>query len=145
MLNDTVWVLPVDAKTREAFEWLADEIEEQGGTAFLWEAQSLSAGQDRAIVQQFRTEADARYSTIAASAGAIRRAAIGPSRRRLPAQLAHALRQLRGLDRALRMERRRDYFRAPGRGLAEAAVQDAIREVEAHLSLREGARDAVGH
>jgi hypothetical protein len=31
VLHDSVWVLPADAKTREAFEWLAEEIEEQGG------------------------------------------------------------------------------------------------------------------
>jgi NAD(P)-dependent dehydrogenase (short-subunit alcohol dehydrogenase family) len=33
LLNDAIWVLPADAKTREAFEWLAEEIGEQGGTA----------------------------------------------------------------------------------------------------------------
>jgi hypothetical protein len=31
LLHDSVWILPADAKTREAFEWLAEEIEEQGG------------------------------------------------------------------------------------------------------------------
>ncbi len=145
LLHDAVWVLPADAKTREAFEWLADEIEEQGGTAFVWEAQSLAADQDRGIVQRFRTEADERYSTIASSAGAIRRAALRRSRRLRPAQITQALRQLRGLDRAFRQERRRDYFRAPGRDLTETAVQDAIRDLEARLSPLEGARDALGH
>jgi hypothetical protein len=145
LLHDAVWVLPADAKTREAFEWMADEIEEQGGTAFVWEAQSLSAEQDRGIIQRFRTEADERYSAIASSAGAIRRAALGRSRRLRLAHITQALRQLRGLDRAFRLERRRDYFRAPGRAGAEAAVLDAIRDLEARLTLREGARDALGH
>src|SRR5437868_11906562 len=58
LLHDSVWILPADAKTREAFEWLAGEIEEHGGTAFTWEAQSLSAEQDRQVVAQFRAEAD---------------------------------------------------------------------------------------
>src|SRR5687767_4891841 len=58
VLHDAVWLLPADARTREAFEWLAEEIEEQGGTAFLWEASSFGTTQDSAIVAEFRTEAD---------------------------------------------------------------------------------------
>ncbi len=145
LLHDAVWVLPADAKTREAFEWLADEIEEQGGSAFVWEAQGLSADQDYGIVQRFRAEADERYAAIASSAGAIRRTALGRSRRLRSSQVAQAVRQLRGLDRAFRLERRRDYFRASGRALAEAAVQTAIRDLETGLTPLEGARDALGH
>ena len=145
LLHDTVWILPADAKTREAFEWLAEEIEEQGGTALTWEAQSLSADQDRRVVQQFRSEADERYEELAASARAIRRAAIGRRRRVRSGQLAQAIRQLRGLDRALRLERRRDYFRAPGRVAAEAVLEESMRELEMHLPPSEGARGALGH
>ena len=145
LLHDSVWVLPADAKTREAFEWLAEEIEEQGGTALTWEAQSLSADQDRRLVQQFRSEADERYEELAASAKAIRRAAIGRRRNLQSGQLAQAIRQLRGLDRALRLERRRDYFRAPGRVAAEAVLEESVRELEAHLGPNEGARGALGH
>jgi len=144
LLHDSVWVLPADAKTREAFEWLAEEIEEQGGTALTWEAQSLSADQDRSIVQRFRAEADERYEGLAASARQIRRAALARTKLR-PARMSQAVRQLRGLERALRLERRRDYFRAPGRGAADAAVREAIQGLEERLSPKEGVRDAVGH
>jgi hypothetical protein len=41
MLHDGLWTLPADAKTREDFEWLAEEIEERGGRAMLWESRSL--------------------------------------------------------------------------------------------------------
>src|SRR5262245_277415 len=143
LLHDAVWVLPADAKTREAFEWLAEEIEEQGGTALTWKAQGLSADQDRRVVQQFRSEADERYESLAASAKAIRRAAVGRRRKLQAGQLTQAIRQLRGLERALRLERRRDYFGAPGRIAAEAAVRDAIQDLESRLSLNEGARDAL--
>src|SRR6266542_594121 len=51
LLHDAVWVLPADAKTREAFEWLAEEIGEQGGTAFVWEALSLDEPQNRERVR----------------------------------------------------------------------------------------------
>src|SRR3954451_16070345 len=72
LIHDAVWVLPADAKTREAFEWLAEEIEEQGGTAWVWEAASLSAAQDREAVERFRREADARYAQLGHSAQGIR-------------------------------------------------------------------------
>ena len=145
LLHDSVWILPADAKTREAFEWLAEEIEEQGGTALTWEAQSLSADQDRSTVQRFRAEAEERYAGLAASAKAIRRAALGHRRRLQPTQIGQAVRQLRGLERALRLERRRDYFRASGRIAADAAVQEAIQDLEERLSPNEGVRDALGH
>jgi hypothetical protein len=145
LLHDSVWILPADAKTREAFEWLAEEIEEQGGTALTWEAQSLSADQDRRVVQQFRAEADERYAALAASAKSIRRAGLGRRKHPHPTQVAQAIRQLQGLERALRLERRRDYFRAHGRTAADAAVQDAIRELEGRVALEGGVRDALGH
>jgi hypothetical protein len=145
LLHDSVWILPADAKTREAFEWLAEEIEEHGGTALTWEAQSLSADQDRRVVQQFRAEADERYAGLAASAKAIRRAGLGRRRKLRSTQIGQAIRQLRGLERALRLERRRDYFRAPGRVAADAAVRDALQDLEGRLTPPEGVRDALGH
>lgn len=150
LVHDAVWMLPADAKTREAFEWLAEEIEEQGGTAWVWEGAGLSAAQDRAAVESFRREADARYAAIGASAEAIRDATLRRQRRGgrpRPASesgLAHGVRQLRGLERALRLERRRDYFRAPGRDPAARLVRDAIAALEAATPAGQGARRALG-
>jgi hypothetical protein len=151
LVHDAVWMLPADAKTREAFEWLADEIAEQGGTAWIWEAAGLSPAQDREAVEQFRRDADARYTEIGQTARSIRDAAVRGGRRGKrarspsPTVLAHAVRQLRGLDRALRLERRRDYFRAAGRIPATELVSSAIAELEAQLEpASEGAARAVG-
>jgi len=145
LLHDAVWVLPADPATREAVEWLAQEIEEQGGTAFAWEAASLGREQDRDLARRFREEADARYVEIARSARAIRSAALRRRSSRRPASLAaQALRQLRGLERALREERRRDWFRAPGRGEAEQAVRAAASELEMRRPAERGGARAVG-
>jgi hypothetical protein len=152
LVHDAVWMLPADAKTREAFEWLAEEIEEQGGTAWIWEAVGLSPAQDREAVERFRREADARYAEIGTSAQAIRDAALGGRRRGerarplSPAVRAHAVRQLRGLERALRLERRRDYFRAGGRAASAALVSAAIAELEPERPTpsAEGATRALG-
>ena len=151
LVHDAVWMLPAEAATREAFEWLAQEIDEQGGTAWVWEAAGLSPDQDREAVELFRRDADARYAEIGASARAIRDAALGGRRRgnrvRPPAsaERTHAVRQLRGLERALRLERRRDYFRAAGRSAAAAQVEAAIAELEAGSTPpAEGAARALG-
>ncbi len=147
LLNDAIWVLPADARTGEAFEWLAEEVAEQGGSAFVWEVTSLDGPQDREIIRRFRVEADARYDGLARAVRDIERA-LGRTRRRasLP-QLQTALRQLRGLERGLRLERRRDYFRAPGRVVAEMAVSAAVAMVESRLSLthQKGGGHAVDH
>jgi hypothetical protein len=133
LLHDAVWVLPAAAETREAFEWLAEEIAEQDGTAFVWEATSFDEPQNRELARRFRAEADARYAALAQSARDLQRAA----RRTRPRSALHerpaALRQLRGLERALRLERRRDYFRAAGRVKASAAVTAALSALDAPL------------
>jgi hypothetical protein len=142
LLHDAVWVLPADPRTREAFEWLAEEIEEHGGTAWTWEAVGLSAAQDRALAERFREGADARYAEIAESARAIHSAATRRRRRRgsgpASATAAQAVRQLKGLDRALRLESRRDYFRANGRAPAVQAVAMALEDLEARVEPESG-------
>jgi ChrB-like protein len=137
LLHDAVWVLPEDAKTREAFEWLTEEISEQGGTAFVWEALSLDEPQNRELVHRFRAEADTRYAALAHSARKILRTAARSRRGAARIDARAALRHLKGLERALRLERRRDYFRAPGRADAETAVATAIAAFE---TPRPGAR-----
>jgi len=151
LLHDAIWILPDDPRTREAFEWLAQEVEEQGGSAFVWQGTALSREQDRQLVDRFRREANARYAEIASSAQAIRDAALR-GRRRAQARppphpiLTHALRQLRGLERALRLERRRDYFRAPGRVTATSTVEALVAELSrlTSPSPKEGTARALG-
>jgi hypothetical protein len=149
LIHDAVWVLPADAKTREACEWLAEEIEEQGGTAWIWEAGG-SAVQDRALIERFRRDADERYAELAVSAGRIRNAALRgrrPGRHARPRDadaVSHALRQLRGVERALRLEGRRDYFRAGGRAAAAVAVAEALAALEAQeVGISPGGKGAL--
>ena len=145
MMHDGLWVLPNDAKTREDFEWLAEEIEERGGSVMLWEAGSLARGQDSAVVLKFHTEAEARYANIAHAA---RKLVLTGKRRGSAAQsVEKAMQQLRGLERTLRLERRRDYFRAPGRQQAEETVQAAATRIRSRTATRAPERrlHAVGN
>jgi hypothetical protein len=64
LLHDAVWVLPATPWTREQFQWLAVEIGELGGEAYLWEAHLLLNGQADALMQQFQAHVDAAYREI---------------------------------------------------------------------------------
>jgi hypothetical protein len=145
MLHDGLWVLPNDAKTREDFEWLAEEIEERGWSVMLWEARSLPGGQDSAVVLRFRAEAEERYASIAHAATKL--AAKGKRRGSAAQSVEKAMQQLRGLERTLRLERRRDYFRAPGRQQAEETVQAAAAKIRSWAAPRMRGRrlHAVAH
>ncbi len=64
LLHDAVWVLPATAWTREQFQWLAVEIGELGGEAYLWESRLLLNGQADTLAQQFQVRVDAVYQEV---------------------------------------------------------------------------------
>jgi hypothetical protein len=64
LLHDAVWVLPATPWTREQFQWLAVEIGELEGEAYLWESHLLLNGQSDALEQQFQARVDAAYQEI---------------------------------------------------------------------------------
>jgi hypothetical protein len=64
LLHDAVWVLPATPSTREQFQWLAMEIGELEGEAYLWESHLLMSGQADALVQQFQARVDSVYQEI---------------------------------------------------------------------------------
>lgn len=64
LLHDAVWVLPATAWTREQFQWLAVEIGELDGEAFLWESHLVLHGQSETLIQQFQARVNASYQEI---------------------------------------------------------------------------------
>ena len=64
LLHDAVWMLPATPWTREQFQWLAVEIGELEGEAYLWESHLLLNGQADALAQQFQARVDATYQEI---------------------------------------------------------------------------------
>ena len=64
LLHDSVWVLPDLPRTAEQIQWLAAEIEERGGNAFYWRANSLLGTQEESIVHQFQEQVDTVYSDL---------------------------------------------------------------------------------
>src|SRR5919108_5774200 len=64
LLHEAIWVLPDLPRTAEQIQWLAAEIEEMGGHAFYWRANSLLRAQEESIVHQFQEQVDAVYSDL---------------------------------------------------------------------------------
>ena len=106
--------LPLTDQTREHFEWLAEGISEAGGEATVWLAEPAAKAHGATLLRDFQTARRAEYAALA-SAAERAQAETGPTRRRTLGRLRRELRRIRA----------RDYFGAPGRREAEAAV-DAL-------------------
>ena len=101
-LVDGVVALPLDARTREALEWLAQAVEEANGEATIWLAEPATTAQDRRLVEQMQAIVGSEYVELAAEARSV--ATRGGSGR---------ARTLGRLRRELRRIRQRDYFGSP--------------------------------
>jgi len=64
LLHEAVWVLPDLPRTAEQVQWLTAEIEEMGGEAYSWRANTILRENDEAITQQFNEQVDAVYSDL---------------------------------------------------------------------------------
>jgi hypothetical protein len=113
-IADGVVALPLDARTRERFDWLAQEVIENGGDATVWFAEPGSAAQERALAAEMASTVAADYRRVIDEATAQIRE-IEATRRRTVARLRRELRRIGS----------RDYFPAPIAKQARAAV-DAL-------------------
>ena len=115
-LKNSVYVLPRRADTREDFEWLVREIRAEGGEAALCRGQFLAGISDEEIRTMFESERTSDYAAIAEEA----RSLSGDDRS------DEARDRLR---RRLEETERLDFFDAPGRAAAEAALSDRGTEL----------------
>jgi DNA-binding transcriptional regulator PaaX len=117
-LLDGLVALPLDSRTREQLEWLADEVEEADGQASIWIAESASAAQERALASRMAEAIAEEYAALIEEAASVRGA--GSAERR---------RALRRLRRQLQSITKRDYFPPPQREAARMAVEELAQEV----------------
>ena len=64
LLHDAAWVLPHTPRTRETFQWLADEARQRAGQATVWTADPLLASDGDALARAFAIRADEAYRVI---------------------------------------------------------------------------------
>ena len=117
---DGLVALPLDARTREQLEWVADEVVEAGGESSLWIAEAASGRTELDLATQMSAAVAAEYATVIAVAGAA-----------VDGSMAHRRRTVAKLRRELRRIRARDFFHPPEADLAGAAVEDLAAVVEA--------------
>jgi hypothetical protein len=122
-LSDGLVALPADARTREALEWLTDDVLAADGTAGLWVARPATLAQERDLATGMSAARAQEYRELATSA---RAAATADLQER-----ARVLRRLRSEWRAID---RRDFFPPPDREVASAALRDL-----AHAAAGDGA------
>lgn len=111
-IADGVVALPLDARTRERLDWLAEEVVESGGDASIWLAEPGSAAQERALAAQMAATVAADYARVIDEASAAAHES-ATSRRRTLARLRREVRRIGS----------RDYFPAPIAQTARAAVE----------------------
>ena len=117
-LSDGLVALPADARTREALEWLAEDVLAADGIAGLWVARPATAAQERELAAGMTAARGEEYRLLV---GACAAAAAAD-----PAERARALRRLRGEWRAIN---RRDFFPPPEREAAAAALRELAQTV----------------
>ncbi|RBQ18423.1 chromate resistance protein [Spongiactinospora rosea] len=111
-LGDGLVALPGDARTREQFDWIAEEIVAGQGTATVWLAVPGSLTQERAIAGQMQADRRAEYQTVIIAAQAATNARPG-ERSRTAGRLRAELRRIA----------RRDFFPPAERDSAHQAVR----------------------
>jgi len=113
-IGDGLAALPHDERTREQFDWLAAEIEENGGEALVWLAEASTAREQRGLEARLAAAVTEEYERLIDAARAAESHA-PTARRRALARLRRNLNEIRG----------RDYLGSPALSRAEASL-DAV-------------------
>lgn len=119
-VSDGVVALPLDARTREQLEWVAEAVVDHHGEATVWLAEPGAAAQGRALARQMSDAIDGEYERLIARAGEVARAPEGVRRRTVAA-----------LRRELARIGSRDFFPSTARDRARAAVDRIAIDLEA--------------
>lgn len=104
-LVDGLVGLPATARTREQLDWLADEVVEAGGEAWVWVARAGSEAQQRALAARMAAAVAEEYEAVLAEAESAVEA--DGATRRLVDRLRRELRRIEARDHASPAERER--------------------------------------
>jgi ChrB-like protein len=110
---DGLVALPANDRTREQFEWIADEILGASGEAFVWVARLASAAEERTLTGRMTVAVAEEYRRVIHNAVSTKEQPVQPARR----GLARLRRDLERIES-------RDFFPPPEREQARLAVRD---------------------
>jgi hypothetical protein len=112
-LSDGLVALPADTRTREQFDWIAEDITDYGGEAAVWIARPADISAEEVIVGRMSGAIAAEYDAVAAEAETM-----------LASGAATRARGAARLRRELHRIQARDYFQTPSRDHARRAVEE---------------------
>ena len=112
-LGDGLVALPADARTREALEWIAEDVVDHGGEATVWLGRPADRAGLQAIIAKMSATIAAEYNAVLAEAAEVT-GADATTRRRTATRLSRELRRIGD----------RDFFPTPRREHAARAVAD---------------------
>ena len=125
-------ILPYREDLHEQLDWLAQEIEEQGGDAWVLPVTELSDVEEQRVRDQMRADCEAEYAGLREDAEAfLRRAPEHPGPDDDFAVRLRTEKELLALQRRFRKIRARDNFDAPGR-------REAAESIDRCLAFRQG-------
>lgn len=120
-------ILPYREDLQEQLDWLAQEIEEQGGDAWVLPVTELSEAEDQRVIDQMARQVAEEYSALQSEALAfLHRAAEHPGPDDDYSLRLRTEKELLALQRRFRKVRGRDYFGAPGRGEAASTIDRCL-------------------
>ncbi len=132
-VKNAAYVLPNREQAWEDFEWIAREIIDAGGGAALCEVRFVGGLSDEAVEAMFREARDTDYAEVAEGARTLAEALADPSES-ADRQHADVTPQIERLRKRLAEITSIDFFAAPGRAKAEAAIAD----LEAAMHMDDG-------
>jgi hypothetical protein len=117
-LGDGLVALPADARTREALEWIAEEVLEHHGEATVWLGRPADAAARAAIRERMTNAVAAEYDAVTTEVTASHDSDAA-TRRRVAARLRRELHRIQA----------RDFFQPPQHAAAVRAVDDLAAQL----------------
>jgi hypothetical protein len=112
-ISDGLVALPADARTREALEWIAEEVLEHDGEAMVWLGRPADTRADASLRDRMTAAVAAEYIAVADEATAAR-GSDAAARRRIAARLRRELHRIEA----------RNFFTTPEHDTARQAVEN---------------------
>lgn len=125
-LQNSVCIVPATSELAENMQWIADEIREVGGDAYLFRATATAPGQEGRIERLFAEVSRAQAVKLLE---ALRRVERRPRRHAAPEAVAEAEDELRRIRQAALKLRMRSHFPVP----EEEALHRRLRAVRDRL------------
>ncbi|HSS62673.1 MAG TPA: Chromate resistance protein ChrB [Candidatus Limnocylindrales bacterium] len=114
-------IVPYSEHLLEQLEWIAEEIVQRGGEAYVLPVTELPEADEKEITRRIRSQSSEEYTQLRQAAEALARR---------PAEPPRLEREIGALERGLARAVERDYFGSVGRSGAQRAIKSARKRTE---------------